>query len=284
MSSPNNTTTKATIQSNAPQYFNRNGKPFEKSTREVGFRISDFSPPVPTLGEENQAEVGWFISFYHNGASVRYVRDIRIYSVRVKPLDPMIGPVAKQYAGEVELQELPVLVEPLFASHHNSVGDFASFEETRAQPPVLRLNANGAQDALLTDLRGYDEAVKIAFLDVETLRQINLAIDFASEDQPFEIFFSGAAVNYGEMASPHNQHLRFKETEENSPDPSISFVLKAEALFQTAESSEIYASANLAEKMFAGDDQIMLPGLFLLDTCKTYWRKPTSLSSALALI
>lgn len=278
MPSKNNTTTKETNPENSTNSFNRLGPPFEKSGREVGFRLSGFSSNEAGAVDEGCVELGWFISLYHNGVPVRFIRDIKVYRAQLKPV------AVTQYAGEVELLELPIKVEPLFASHHNTAGDMASFEEIKAQPPVLKLTANGAENARLTDLRGYEEAVKVAFLDVEMLRQINLAASFAPEDQSLEMFFSGAEVNYGEMASPHNQHVRFGETAEGTQDPSISFSVKAEALYQFDRAPGTYESANLAARMLSDDERVMLPGLFLLDNCKIYWRMPTGLSDALTTL
>lgn len=275
-----------TTQENLFEQFNRWEKPFEQSAGEAGFRIVSTSKQERQAGAyegsgENSSELGWFISFYHNGLPVKYIRDIKVYSLVMQPVDPSTGVDAGQYLGEVELQELPLQVVPLLLTHHNQAGDIASFEDIRAQAPILKLDPVGAKGALLTDLRGYTSAVKIAFLDAATLKQINLAIDYAPEGKVLDMFFSGAEINYGEMASPYSQNVRFKEVIGNAPDPSISFTLKAEPLYQSAETPAVYESVNLAKKMIAADERVMLPGLFLLDSCKIYWRIPTDQLSVL---
>jgi len=227
-------------------------------------------------------EFGLFLKFRNDANKpIKFIREITFYRLTFMSTDDAAAvgiSLPSGAIGQFQLTKLPKLnAVPYLATHKNDAGNVASWSEISTDVPKLHLEDIGKGEDHISLLRGYDEEVEVAFLDGLSLWQMQKAHSVlsppASSAVPdFTFFYSGARANYGEMTGPLNQHDRIKNWTSGRMDPSLAFTLKTEPIGKISATGEYYKSIDIINPKYVALTQVALPGFFLLDPCKTYWK------------
>lgn len=223
-------------------------------------------------------DFGIFASFRtQDGKPIKFIHQITFYRL---VLTFATSPSAMGNAlGSFNLIKIQGVKAVPYRAYHYKIGQdvLADGDEIRSGNFRLSLESivKGADEISL--LRSYDEKVEATFIDALSLWQMGKAMTKLVQFPNLNFFFSGALVNYGEMVGPENQTKRFNKWE--AFDPSLVFTLKAEPIAPTHKQGKEYVSVDIVNPKYIAITEVALPGLFLLDPCKDYWKAIQSITN-----
>lgn len=275
------------------QSFGREVPVAKMKEGEIGFAIERLHDLVGEFVNENFSNtntftLGWFITFEEGKFTAGKISDIRM---RKLVLDVAAAPVTGLQAGSwMErladnggvLSLLPLensegeqaSIHPLEIKQFAvNLGTPATPDSMRVSDPILTIN-NADQDTPVTKLRGYRKTIRVAFLDYATIWQMYMAYKWNQTGNDMNFVFTGAEITYGEMVSPAFQHERFRDwgSALAGDDPGICFTLKVEAIVSSPNSTNEFIGGDINRGMVARTQEISLPGVFILSSCKRYWQ------------
>ncbi len=274
--------------------LNRDGADIEKTINgQVGFELKGISNEINEfcLSHEEVSErctIGFFIYFSNTEGDLFK----KVGEIKVKKLEMVFDAPSNEHwlsrlantDGYLELNDtsIEVIGHRIFQFHRPG-RNYGKPNTTADKQPTVMLE--DATDYGLSTIKGYQESLRIAYLDFGTILHMLMAYsrriengsteDDISEDE-LKFLFTGAEINHGEMVSPFFQTERYRDwrvspTDFSGLDTSVTATLKMEGIYRQPGSTTDYISAQVHPFHRAGSSNITLPAVTVLPPCRRFW-------------
>lgn len=267
-----------------------------KSTvdRQCGIEITNLAQMARDFAERNRSgetsiPIGWLINFYQeNGQPISKIEELIPVELRLSIYNNQgQGPIPidstwrhtliNGYRAELEPVNIPGLkISAVEVIHHkqDDLPQFATPNDVKTSNIVLKVKT---VDYGPKAISGILPSLRAAYLDYDTIMQIHLTYEHNAPSTDLRFLFTGAEVNYGDMAGTTFESERFNEwaTDPSGLDPSIISTLKVEPVAKKFDgvNGNYYTSANMYTAFGTQFQNILMPGVTLLPACKRYWHE-----------